>query len=68
MPGAPPQRPLAPFHILKIYGINGFNALMPWEIYFNVTEIVSMVYWSEFLASDPEVPGSIPSVTRFSET
>jgi hypothetical protein len=23
--------------------------------------------WSEFLATDPEVPGSIPSDTRFSE-
>jgi hypothetical protein len=23
--------------------------------------------WSEFLATDPEVPGSIPGPTRFSE-
>jgi hypothetical protein len=23
--------------------------------------------WSEFLATDPEVPGSIPGATRFSE-
>jgi hypothetical protein len=22
----------------------------------------SMVYWSEFLATDPEVPGSIPAL------
>jgi hypothetical protein len=29
--------------------------------------IIIMVYWSEFLATDPEVPGSIASATRFSE-
>jgi hypothetical protein len=27
----------------------------------------SVVKWSEFLAADPEVGGSIPSATRFSE-
>jgi hypothetical protein len=27
----------------------------------------SMVYWSGFLATDPEVPGLIPGDTRFSE-
>jgi hypothetical protein len=27
----------------------------------------SVVLWSEFLATDPEVPGSIPGATRFSE-
>jgi hypothetical protein len=27
----------------------------------------SVVYWSEFLATVPEVPGSIPGATRFSE-
>jgi hypothetical protein len=27
----------------------------------------SVVYWSEFLARDPEVPVSIPGITRFSE-
>ena len=27
----------------------------------------SMVYWSEFLATDTEVPGSIPGAIRFSE-
>jgi hypothetical protein len=27
----------------------------------------SVVYWSEFLATDPEVPGSIPNPTRLSE-
>jgi hypothetical protein len=26
-----------------------------------------VVYWSEFLATDPEVLGSIPGATRFSE-
>jgi hypothetical protein len=24
-----------------------------------------VVYWSEFLAANPEVPGSIPGATRF---
>jgi hypothetical protein len=28
---------------------------------------VFVVKWSEFLARDPEVPGSIPGATRFSE-
>jgi hypothetical protein len=28
---------------------------------------VSVFQWSEFLATDPEVPGSIPDATRFSE-
>jgi hypothetical protein len=27
----------------------------------------SVIYWSEFLATDPEVPGSIPGPTTFSE-
>jgi hypothetical protein len=27
----------------------------------------SVVYWLEFLAANPEVPGSIPCATRFSE-
>jgi hypothetical protein len=26
----------------------------------------SVLKWSEFMAADPEVPGSIPSATRFS--
>jgi hypothetical protein len=33
--------------------------------YISVT--ASVVYWSEFLATDPEDPGSIPGATRFSE-
>jgi hypothetical protein len=31
----------------------------------NVTS--SVVYWSEFLATDPEVPGSIPGANRIYE-
>jgi hypothetical protein len=27
----------------------------------------SVIYWLEFLATDPEVPGSINVATRFSE-
>jgi hypothetical protein len=30
-------------------------------------ETASVVYWSKFLAANPEVPGSIPGDTRFSE-
>jgi hypothetical protein len=26
----------------------------------------SVAWWAEFLATDPEVPGSIPGTTRFS--
>jgi hypothetical protein len=26
-----------------------------------------LVYWSEFLTTDPEIPGSFPGVSRFSE-
>jgi hypothetical protein len=26
-----------------------------------------VIYWPEFLAANPEVPGLIPGVTRFSE-
>jgi hypothetical protein len=29
------------------------------------TWTVSVIWWSEFLAADPEVPGSIPGATRF---
>jgi hypothetical protein len=32
-----------------------------------LVKTASMVYWSEFLATDPEVSGSIPGATRFSE-
>jgi hypothetical protein len=27
----------------------------------------SVVWWSEFLSKDPEIPGSIPGAIRFSE-
>jgi hypothetical protein len=30
-------------------------------------ETASGAYWSEFLATDPEVPGSIPGTTVISE-
>jgi hypothetical protein len=31
------------------------------------TPTASVVLWSEFLAADPQVPGSILSVTRYPE-
>jgi hypothetical protein len=30
-------------------------------------ETTSVIWWSEFLATDPEVPGSIPGSTRVFE-
>jgi hypothetical protein len=30
-------------------------------------KLASVVWWSEFLATDPEVPGSIPGISKFSE-
>jgi hypothetical protein len=33
----------------------------------NMQGIALVIQWSEFLATDPEVPGSIPGATRFSE-
>jgi hypothetical protein len=33
----------------------------------SLPETASVVQWSEFLGTDPEVPGSIPGATRFSE-
>jgi hypothetical protein len=38
-----------------------FISLLP------AAQTASVVYWSEFLAAKPEVPGSIPGATRFSE-
>jgi hypothetical protein len=46
------------------------------EVVFTVTQfyihwgwraIASVISWSELLATDPEVPGSILGITRFSE-
>jgi hypothetical protein len=34
---------------------------------FGVYSTASVVYWSESLATNPEVPGSIPGATRFPE-
>jgi hypothetical protein len=34
---------------------------------FTLERTASVVWWSEFLATDPDVPGSIPGDTRFSE-
>jgi hypothetical protein len=31
------------------------------------TLTAAVVSWSEFLAAEPEVPGSVPGATRFSE-
>jgi hypothetical protein len=36
-------------------------------IYFGKIVTASVVKWSEFLATDSEIPGLIPGATRFSE-
>jgi hypothetical protein len=41
-----------------------------WKLLFPsiiVDQSASVVWWSEFPATDPDVPGSIPGATRFSE-
>jgi hypothetical protein len=35
--------------------------------YFDVSVAASVVWWSEFLATDPEIPCSIPGSTKFCE-
>jgi len=45
--------------------VHGVSAIIYIYIYIYMT--ASVVYWSEFLATDTEVPGSIPGATRFSE-
>jgi hypothetical protein len=32
---------------------------------YDLSKTASVVQWSEFLATDPEVPGSIPDATKF---
>jgi hypothetical protein len=33
----------------------------------NTDNQASVVWWSQFLAAKPDIPGSIPGATRFSE-
>jgi hypothetical protein len=48
---------------------DGFNAKCTDYEYAEYTRhwTASAVYWSDFLATGPEVSGSIPGATRFSE-
>jgi hypothetical protein len=41
--------------------------VLPFKSAVGTTRPPSVVYWSEFLAADPEAPGSIPGAARFSE-
>jgi hypothetical protein len=44
------------------------HQLCPYQFSLLVSvHLASVVWWSEFLATDPEGPGSIPGPTRFSE-
>jgi hypothetical protein len=45
--------------------MNNPDNLICFYLYIRTT--ASEIYWSEFLATDIEVPGSIPGATRFSE-
>jgi hypothetical protein len=59
-------------HLLGIFQVNGLSNNNIILKYFTIIFIkmlmrVSVVQWSEFLATDPAVPGSVPGVSRFSE-
>jgi hypothetical protein len=48
----------------------GYRSKKP-EIFFSISRFSAavtayVIYWSEFLAANIEVPGSIPGATRFS--
>jgi hypothetical protein len=47
-------------------GVWNINGSVLWRLMM-ASETASVVCWSEFLATDPEVKGSIPVATRFSE-
>jgi hypothetical protein len=48
-------------YIINIQKLNKENKIRG---FYSTRELV--VYWSEFLAMDPEVPGSISGTTRYS--
>jgi hypothetical protein len=52
-----------------LFNTNLENVLLEIEIWKHLSNLgtASVVYWSEFLATDPEVSGSIPGATRFYE-
>jgi hypothetical protein len=59
-------------HVISAIEIELLNILTINKINFylyntNNRLTASVVQWSEFLATHPEVPGSIPGATRFSE-
>jgi hypothetical protein len=49
----------------EILSLLGSIGVFIWSVC--VSETASVVWWSEFLATDPEVPGSITGPTRRSE-
>jgi hypothetical protein len=49
------------------YWVNYLMQLMVRQDLRSVCVAASVVQWSEFLATDPEVPVSIPGATTFSE-
>jgi hypothetical protein len=46
-------------------GEGGYSTILLVASHVSVT--ASVVQWSEFLVANPEVPGTIPGATRFSE-
>jgi hypothetical protein len=52
-------------HILQ----NVVRGLLLFNVFIYVRDLgtASVVQWSDFLAADSEVPGSIPGAARFSE-
>jgi hypothetical protein len=52
---------------LHVYHITRPGNTLLFSIWNTEETTASVVYWSEFMATDTEVPGSIPGATRFSE-
>jgi hypothetical protein len=49
------------------FPVLGSEANLDISDFIQVILTASVVEWSEFLATDPEVPGSVHGATRFSE-
>jgi hypothetical protein len=58
----PPGLELRPSRRQSLYRLR-----YPYHFICLLLRTASVVKWSEFMATDPEVPGSIPDATRFSE-
>jgi hypothetical protein len=53
--------------IMKVMPLPKYRQNLALNLGLMTLSAASVVKWSEFLATFPEVPGSIPGATRFSE-